>query len=55
MKGAKVDDLVAQPHPGTGVAVSRRENAKWQVGKGEIVPSGTSIQEVRFASVMVRK
>ena len=37
-KGTEVDDLVAQPHPGTGIEVSRRENAKWQVGEGEIVP-----------------
>ena len=37
-KGAEVDDVVAQPHPGTGFAVGRRENAKRQVGEREIVP-----------------
>ena len=38
IEGAEVDDVVAQPHPGTGVAVNRRENAERQVGEREIVP-----------------
>ena len=37
-KGAEVDDVVAQPHPGAGIAVGRRENAKRQIGEREIVP-----------------
>ena len=38
MEGAEVDDVVTQPHPGAGIAVGRRENAKRQVGEREIVP-----------------
>ena len=37
-KGAKVDDVFAQPHPGTGIAFGRRKNAERQVGEREIVP-----------------
>ena len=55
MEGAEVDDVVAQPHPGTGArsAVEKMPNGKLASGKS--CPSGTSIQEVMVASVMVRK
>ena len=38
MEGAEVNDVVAQAHPGAGIAVGRRENAKRQIGEREIVP-----------------
>jgi len=38
VEGAEVNDVVAQPHPGTGIAVGRRENAKREIGEREIVP-----------------
>ena len=38
VEGAEVDDVVTQTHPGTGIAVGRRENAKRQIGEREIVP-----------------
>ena len=38
VKGAKVNDVVAQPHPRAGTAIGRRENAKRQIGERKIVP-----------------
>ena len=37
VEGAEVDDVVAQPHPGTGIAVGRRKHTKGQVGQRKIM------------------